>query len=75
LLNVIKSMYSKLKACVRLDSNYSDIFTCNVGHMQVGSVSPLLYSLYVNDIEVELINQGCQSYELKKIELIFINVC
>jgi hypothetical protein len=68
-------MYSKLKACVRLDSNYSDIFTCNVGHMQVGSVSPLLYSLYVNDIEVELINQGCQSYELKKIELIFINVC
>ena len=31
LLNVIKSMYSKLKACVRLDSNYSDIFTGNVG--------------------------------------------
>jgi hypothetical protein len=31
--------------------------------------------LYVNDIEVDLINQGCQSYELKKIELIFINVC
>jgi hypothetical protein len=30
LLNVIKSMYSKLKACVRLDSNYSDIFTCNL---------------------------------------------
>ena len=27
LLNVIKSMYSKLNACVRLDSNYSDIFT------------------------------------------------
>ena len=74
-MNVIMSMYSKLKACVRLDSNYSDIFTCNVGLVQGDSLQPFLYSLYVNDIEVELINQGCQSYELKKIELICINVC
>ena len=71
LLNVIKSMYSKLNACVRLDSNYSDIFTYNVGLMQMESLSPLLYSLYVNDIEVELINQGCQSYELKKFNFFF----
>ena len=71
LLNVIKSMYSKLNACVRLDSNYSDIFTYNVGLMQMESLSPLLYSLYVNDIEVELINQGCQSYELKKLNFFF----
>ena len=72
LLNVIKSMYSKLKACVRLDSNYSDIFTCNVGPVQGDSLPPFLYSLYVNDIEVELINQGCQSYELKKLNLFFL---
>ena len=72
LLNVIKSMYSKLKASVRLDSNYSDIFACNVRLMQGVSLYPLLYSLYVNDIEVELINQGCQSYELKKMNLFFL---
>jgi hypothetical protein len=48
-----------------------DIFACNVRLMQGVSLYPLLYSLYVNDIEVELINQGCQSYELKKIELVF----
>jgi hypothetical protein len=46
----------------------------NVGLMQWESLSPPshLCSLYVNDIEVELINQGCQFYELKKMELIFI---
>ena len=65
-------MYSKLKACVRLDSNYPDIFTCNVGLIQLEFLSPLLYSLYVNDIEVELINQGCQSYELKKLNLFLL---
>ena len=71
------SMYSKLKACVRLDSNYSDIFTYNVGPVQGVSLPPFLYSLYVNDIEVELINQGCQfvSLIIEKIELIFINLC
>jgi hypothetical protein len=65
-------MYSKLKACVRLYSNYSDIFTDNVGLMQGESLSSLLYSLYVNDIEVELINQGRQSYELKKLNLFLL---
>ena len=28
--------------------------------------------MYVNDIEVELINQGCQSYELKKFNLFLL---
>jgi hypothetical protein len=43
LLSVIKSMYSKLKVGVRLNSNYSDIFTCNVGLMQ-GIFYPPLYT-------------------------------
>ena len=40
--------------------------------MQGESLSPLLYSLYVNDIEDVLINQGCQSYELKKMNLFLL---
>jgi hypothetical protein len=36
------------------------------------SLSPLLYSLHVNDIEVELINQGCHSYELKNLNLFLL---
>jgi hypothetical protein len=31
--------------------------------------SPFLYAMYVNDIEIELIKQGCQSYELKMLNL------
>jgi ASC-1-like (ASCH) protein len=33
--------------------------------MQGESLSPFFYAMYVNDIEIELIKQGCQSYELK----------
>jgi hypothetical protein len=37
--------------------------------MQGEALSPLLYSFYVNDMEIELINSGCQSYELKPLNL------
>ena len=75
LLNVIKSMYSKLISCVRLYGNYIHIFTCNVGLMQMASLFPVLYSFYVNDIEFELINHGRQSYEVKTFNLFRLCSC
>jgi hypothetical protein len=44
-------------------------FSCNIGLMQGESLYPFLYAMYVNDIEIELIKQGCQSYELKMLNL------
>jgi hypothetical protein len=48
-----------------------NIFTvsCNIGLVQGESLSPFLYAMYDNDIEIELIKQGCQSYELKMLNL------
>ena len=64
-----KSMYSKLKSSVKHEGNFSDFFSCNIGLLQGESLSPFLYTMYVNDIEIELIKQGCQSYELKMLNL------
>ena len=69
LLNLIKSMYSKLKSSVKHDGNFSDFFSCNIGLVQGESLSPFLYAMHVNDIEIELTKQGCQSYELKMLNL------
>ena len=62
-------MYSKLKSSVKHDGNFSQIFSCNIELMQGESLSPFLYTMYVNDIEIELIKQGCQLYELKMLNL------
>ena len=62
-------MYSKLKSSVKHDGNFLDFFSCNIGLVQEESLSPFLYAMYVNDIEIELIKQGCQSYELKMLNL------
>ena len=49
LLNLFKSMYSKLKSSVKHDGNFSELFSCNIRLM-----SPFIYAMYVNDIEIEL---------------------
>ena len=48
LLNLIMSMYSKLKTCVKLNGEFSEFFSSNVGLMQGESLSPFLYAIYVN---------------------------
>ena len=58
-----KSMYSKLQCCVKFDGHFSNFFTSNIGLTQREYLSPLLYYFYVNDMEIELINSGCQTYE------------
>ena len=40
--------------------------------MQEEALSPLLYSFYANDMEIELINSGCQTYELKSLNLFLL---
>ena len=50
-------MYSKLKTCVKLKGEFSEFFSGNVGLIQGQSLSPFLYSIYVNKIEIELIKQ------------------
>jgi hypothetical protein len=49
--------------------NQINSFSCNIGLVQGESLSPFLYAMYVNDIEIELIKQGCQSYELNMLNL------
>ena len=49
-LNVIKSMYSSIKSCVKIDQNtLTDLFSCNKGIRQGDGLSPVLFSLVMND--------------------------
>ncbi len=57
-LNVIKSMYSQMKSCV-LNSQKSDFLITNKGVRQGENLSPLLFALFVNDIEDHLLANGC----------------
>ena len=51
MLRILKSMYDKVKSCVRHCNNFSDFFECSVGLRQGEVVSPVLVSLFLDDLE------------------------
>ena len=50
LLNVLRSMYAKLRSCVLTQQGLTDFFQCFVGTRQGCMVSPLLFILYLNEL-------------------------
>ena len=45
-------MYEKAKCCVRVDNTCTDYFPCCIGVRLGESLSPLLFSFFVNDMYV-----------------------
>ena len=49
-INMVKSMYESVKACVRWDGYTSEFFNCPIGTKQGAKESPILFSLYMNSV-------------------------
>ena len=54
ILQIVKDMYENVKSCVKSCSSYSDYFRYSVGLRQGEVMSPLLFSLFVEDLEMFL---------------------
>ena len=51
ILNIIMSMYFSVKSRVKYCNKIGNEFCCNLGVRQGECLSPLLFSLFLNDIE------------------------
>ena len=71
-LKIVKSLYSDVKACVRYKNSMSDFFSCTNGLMQGEALSPFLFSLYINDFEMDLISNLCEPVYLQDISLFLL---
>lgn len=56
--NVILNMYKNIKSCVMLNGNVGEYFVSNIGVRQGENLSPLLFSIYLNDLENYLDSNG-----------------
>jgi sorting nexin-29 len=64
ILKVVKSLYTNIKSCVTLNGQRSYYFMNLRGVRQGENLSPLLFSLFINDIEEFLINRDCNHISL-----------
>ena len=60
LYRCIKSMYDVVKAKVRCGAKFSDFISCTRGVKQGDTCSPVLFSVFINEIALEIINNGRQ---------------
>ena len=65
-------MYQNVKSCDTINGFQSDYFRSELGLMQGDLLSPILFSLYINEFEVSFIQGNCIPYEY--LSLSFFNL-
>ena len=69
MFNIIHSMYQNVKSQVRVNGVLSEQFDCHLGVRQGESLSPFLFSLFVNDMEQELKDKGVNGISIDDLKL------
>ena len=72
LLDIIMSMYKNIKARVQLDNKLSQEFSCMTGVRQGECLSPILFALYLNNLEQELITRGADGVDTGLLKLFLL---
>ncbi|MCG8046921.1 MAG: reverse transcriptase family protein [Candidatus Thiodiazotropha taylori] len=69
ILDIIKSMYKIVKSRVKHNNLLSQAFTCNLGVRQGECLSPFLFSMYLNDLQEELVSKGVPGVDVGRLNL------
>lgn len=57
-LLALQSVYSKLKSCVKVENRLTEYFACNIGTRQGCVASPIIFSIFINDL-VPYLRENC----------------
>ena len=72
ILNILKSMYSSVKSRVKFDNKLGNEFNCTLGVRQGECLSPLLFSLYLNNIEEQFLNSGLEGIDINMFKMFML---
>ena len=65
IFTVLKSMYSKLKACVKTNSGITQYFDCTIGTRQGCMLSPFIFAMYLNEFVDVLKRENCRGIQVR----------
>ena len=63
IFNVVHNLYAKAKSRVFSNGKMSDIFPCQIGVRQCDRLSPLLFALYLSDLN-SFLSEFCEGLKL-----------
>ena len=72
MLIIIRSIYDNVKCCVKYNNLLSDFLVCKNGLFRGEVLSPILFSMYVNDCEMQLLSDNCPYIEIQMLNLVLI---
>ena len=71
-LRIIRAMYDSVKCCVKHCGSYSEFFEVSVGLKQGETLSPILFSLFIEDLELYLQGRPGSGLNIKDINLLLL---
>ena len=72
MLDISMSMYKNIKSRVKLDNKLSQEFSYMTGVRQGECLSPILFALYLNDLEQEFITRGADGVDSGLLKLFLL---
>ena len=64
-LRVLRNIYKDIKSCISLEGEESLFFFSNRGVRQGDNISPLLFSLFLNDLEDHLVSDSAEGIPIE----------
>ena len=64
-LRVVTNMYENIKSCIKINNDTSTFFASECGVRQGENLSPMLFALYLNDLESFLLSGGVETLNLE----------
>ena len=69
-------MYTNIRSCISRNGEHSDYFQCHQGLRQGENLSPIMFSLYLNDLENYLSVNGASCLEINDNDLnVYLKLC
>ena len=75
MFNTLRAMYPSVLSCVRCNQRYTDYFNCMQGLKQGRLVSPVLFSLLINELASEILLRGKHGIQLLPREIEYFYLC
>ena len=72
ILNIIKSMYSSVKSRVKFSNMLGNEFQCSLWVTHGECLSPLLFSLYLNDVKEQFVNSGLDGIDTDMLKIFML---